>query len=222
MEEGQRRDDPQRPVEARAREHRVDGRSLRTDADRDRDQLQVFVRLAGAGFGPGVVEAQSLALGHAQPEGLEVLQGEQALLLLEASGDDQQVVVEDVELVQQAEVRLRQLCDEELAIVGEEGIRAAALLLRGGLLLPPQLLDDPHHELDPALRVQGELEGGRYRAQHPAPLRPSASLAHRFEERAGLEPHHPIMARSEGRSDGAQEPPHPLRSPGRIGSMTAC
>ena len=94
---------------------------------------------------------------------------------------------EDVVLVQQTEVGLGQVCHEERAIVGKEGVRPGALLRRGGLTLLRQVLDETYREVDAGLRVANQLEGGRDRAQHPRPLRLGAALARHLEQRPWLQ-----------------------------------
>ena len=82
--------------------------------------------LARPGDDPAVVEAQPFELRHTGPQGLEVLQGEQGLLVFKTSRYDQQMLVDDVELVQDAKVRLGYVTDRQIAVWGQE--RVAALV----------------------------------------------------------------------------------------------
>lgn len=82
----------------------------------------MLVRLAGAGDPTGVIECQSLEFGHAAPQCLEILQIQPVLLLLKVTSDNQQMMVEHVEFIQQAQVGSGDIGDEQVFFVGQEGI----------------------------------------------------------------------------------------------------
>ena len=110
---------------------RLDGHRGLAGHQRQRDQLQVLVRLACAGHLARVVEAQAVVFRQARPQGREVRQAERGLLRLKLARDDQQVMVDHVELVQQAHVRRRGVRDVQGRVVGQEGIGTIAGLAAG-------------------------------------------------------------------------------------------
>ena len=70
----------------------------------------MFVGLARSCHSPSVVKTQSFEFRHADPERFEIIQVEQSLLMFELAGDDQQVVIDDIELVQYGQMSRRDLC----------------------------------------------------------------------------------------------------------------
>ena len=99
--EGQPRHGPNPRIAANGAQQGGDGQGGTGLDQGQRDPLQVFVWLAGAGRRAAVVEAEPPTVGQAETQGLEVGPIQQGLLVDEAPGDDQQVVIDDVELVQQ-------------------------------------------------------------------------------------------------------------------------
>ena len=98
-----------------------------------------------------VIEGERVDLGGAVEEGLEVGGGEERVLLLVVTGDEQGVVVEDVELVEQAGVRGRHERDEELLLIRRDEGVLRGLAVRGrrcGLRLALQIGDDADEERD--------------------------------------------------------------------------
>ena len=138
-------------------QERLHGHARQTRAERG-DELQVLVALARAGRLARVVEAQSVQAAHGERERLEVGGVEQRLLLLEHARDDEQVVLDDVELVEQAHVRGRQRAHHEVRIRVLEGVEG---LGPGRLALGPLVL-----EVGPAERAH--LEGDALVLQEPA------------------------------------------------------
>jgi len=165
IDEREPRDDTDRTVELRCGQEWNDGDLFDPSGERQRDELEVLVGLARASDDAAVVETQSVDLFHAELEGGEVLQSEEPLLMLELAGDDQQVVVEHVVLVQQADVRVGDLCDEELLVERQERIGFSFLGRWGSLenrpalrVLPREVLHHPDDEGDAAI-----LDGSKAR-----------------------------------------------------------
>ena len=69
----------------------------------------MFARLAGAGFGPAVVETEPVDFAQAGDERREIFDGEQALLAFEAPRHQQHMPGKQVELIQQHVVRGREV-----------------------------------------------------------------------------------------------------------------
>jgi hypothetical protein len=82
------------------------------------NQLKMFMRLTGSGRSPSVVKAESLELDQALPERLEIGFVQQRLLMFELAGDDEQVIVKHLELVEQTDVRIRNIRHVQVWIIG--------------------------------------------------------------------------------------------------------
>ena len=104
--------------------------------ERQRHDLQMLVRLARAGFGAAVIEAEAVELVEAREEGGEVGGVDERFLRLEMPRDDQQMMIDHVELVEQQDVAVADIRDDEIGIAGKKGIhgrRGLALLAVGFL-----------------------------------------------------------------------------------------
>src|SRR5512143_1016813 len=109
----------------------------------ERDHLEMLVLLARPCFTPSVVESQTVVFRHAEPERLEVRKREQHVLILERAGDDQEVVLHDIEFVQYRKVRIRDVRHREILLGRKKGIyvlspRRFLLLLFPRLILAPE------------------------------------------------------------------------------------
>ena len=101
----------------------------------------MLVALTRAGLRAAIVKAEAVELGHAGGQRSKVRQVEQRFLRFEATGDDQQMMVDDVELVEQGDVSVRDIGDKEVRVVRKERIdRAAVPAPRPCLRLPGLLL----------------------------------------------------------------------------------
>ena len=95
---------------------------------------------------------------------LEVGQVEERFLRFEITGNDQQMIVDDIELVEQSQMRVRDIRDKEIRLVGKEWIHRWALpsmklsRLPALLLLADQARDLPHDKTD-AAAFDHRLEG---------------------------------------------------------------
>lgn len=130
-----------------------------------------------AGPRAAVVEAESFAVGHSQTQGRAVGLVQQGLLVHEAPGDDQQVMIEDVERVEQGPMGVGQISDEQGRLVRQKRVgRRAAGAVGGGLALPGRR--HPDHE--PHAPVVHQRLGGFNRLQGAAGQRfPVAPLEKR-------------------------------------------
>ena len=70
---------------------------------------------------------------QAEPKSVEVGDRQQSLLLLESAGDEQQVVLHHVELVEQADVGRRQICYEQLLVVRQKRVGLGTAGQREGI-----------------------------------------------------------------------------------------
>jgi hypothetical protein len=112
------------------------------------DDLHVLVRLAGPRLGPAVVEPQPVAYrANARPPRSKVGGIEAHGLVLEGGGDGEQVMINDVELVEQADVRGRHVGDEHQRVVRAERVREGSLVLGRVSFLLRQLSHLAHTEL---------------------------------------------------------------------------
>lgn len=109
----------------------------------------MFVRLAGSSLVSRVVETEAVDLGEPDEERLAVFLRELTSLILECSGDDQEVAFDHVELVQQGDVGRRNWRDEEVGIIRKKRIDIRSS--RFGSLFHGQGFQNPHLERDAVL-----------------------------------------------------------------------
>ncbi|EAU70040.1 conserved hypothetical protein [Stigmatella aurantiaca DW4/3-1] len=153
----------------------VHGRTAPARGQRHGDELKVLVWLARARQPPPVVEAKRVELRHAVEQRLEVRGGEQGVLVLVVPGDEQGVVLVDIELVQQARVRGGDRPHEEVLLIGGQkgilrggpfgsGLRGPRLALQVGDHPDEKrdalVLDDLHLRADGHQRPTGERPRG--------------------------------------------------------------
>ncbi len=109
----------------------------------------MFVCLARPGDFPGVVEGQAVELPQAHPHRLEIGDRQWGLLILELPRDDQQVVIHNVELVQQAHVGIGHVSHKHRFFVRQERVSAGLALGDLRPSFPLELLNEMHLEADP-------------------------------------------------------------------------
>ncbi len=108
-------------------------------------------------------------------------------MIFELPGDEEQMVLHHVEPVQQANVCVGNIGDEEIFIVGKEGIDVIPLLHQAHDPLALQAVYDAHHESDPVL---GHDLGARADAlQRTATHCVRGPLQDRSPQGAGLKGH---------------------------------
>ncbi len=90
----------------------------------------MLVELTRAGLHAAVVETQTIELVHARDQCSKVRPVEQRFLRFEAAGDDQEMMVDDVELVEQGDVRVRDIGHKEVRVIRKERIERAGVGLR--------------------------------------------------------------------------------------------
>ena len=86
----------------------------------------MLVELTRAGLRAAIVETHAIELGHAGDQCSKVREIEQRFLRFEATGDDQEMMVDDVELVEQGDVSVREIGHKEVWIIRKERIDRAA------------------------------------------------------------------------------------------------
>src|SRR5476649_2609025 len=86
----------------------------------------MLVALTRAGFRAAIVEAEAVKLGQAGGQCNKVRELEQRFLRFEATGDDQEMMIDDVELVEQGDMSVREIGHKEVWVVGKERIHRAA------------------------------------------------------------------------------------------------
>ena len=139
------------PGGERRRQHAIEGEPLAIGTEREGNELEMLVALARPRRGRGVVEHETVDRAQADPGGGEVLGGERALLLLVLARDDQEMTIDQVVLVEQADVRGRDRADQERRIVGRQERR-------------PRRADDDAPRLRCGLRLLGRATEPR--SQH--------------------------------------------------------
>src|SRR5471030_230678 len=100
----------------------------------------MLVPLTRAGFRAAIVEAEAIELGHAGGQCIKVRELEQRFLRFEATGDDQEMMVDDIELVEQGDMSVREIGHKEVGVVRKERVHRAARPLPDLARLPGFLL----------------------------------------------------------------------------------
>src|ERR1700756_505171 len=90
----------------------------------------MLMELTCAGLRAAVVETQTVVLSHARNQRGKVRQVEQRFLRFEAAGDDQKMMVDDVELVEQGNVSARDIGHKKVRVIRKERIECPCVGLR--------------------------------------------------------------------------------------------
>lgn len=115
-----------------------------------RDDLQVLVTLAGSGRLPGIVKNQTRIFRQAISKRLEISLIQGRLLFLESTSHDQQMVIDHVEFIQQANMRVGHIANIQVLFVGQERIVQPGHAALAGLFAG-EIGQFAHQEIDAVL-----------------------------------------------------------------------
>src|SRR5271167_20374 len=96
----------------------------------------MLVALTRSGCRASVIENQTIELSHAGEHCSKVRQLEQCFLTFEATGDDQQMMVDDVKFIEQGNMRIRDIGDKQIRVIRKERIDRTVLPRAGLARLP--------------------------------------------------------------------------------------